>query len=547
MDSRAKFLLELGDKMFSQRSALVGLWQETALHFYPERADFYGDRGDEGSNFAEHLFSSYPVLARRQLGNLVSTMLRPRERPWFSVHVQDEDQDRDPANRRYLEYVDGVMRRAMYDPVTQSVKATKQADHDYITFGNAVIQVRPNANRDALFYQSHHIRDCVWSENAEGKVDHFQRKWRPTVRQLIQLFGDKVSQQVKDMEATEPERVVECRYIVCPPRLYRQDKGRRKPAKFTALYVECESQNVLQEIDRNWFGVVIPRWHTVSGSPYARSPATEAVLPDARTLQAVVRTLREAGEMHVNPPLAAVQEAIRSDIGYYAGGITWLDAEYDERLGAAIRPLVDGRPGTMPIGLDVAQDLRETVRNGFFLDILQLPEIGKDMTAYEVSRRVEEHVRSSAPLFEPIEEEYNAPLCNETFEVLKAEGAFGPPGMVPEGLRDADIRFTFQSPLRDVSERARSSQFIEGLGVLGQAAQIDPSQIANVEMTPAVRDSLAGIGWPATWLADPANVDAMRAQLQQQKTFQEGLGTLQAGTAIAKQAGDAAQQLQGVL
>jgi hypothetical protein len=42
-------------------------------------------------------------------------------------------------------------------------------------------------------------------------------------------------------------------------------------------------------------------------------------------------TLLEAGEKFTNPPMIAVQEAIRSDVAIYAGGITWVDKDYDER------------------------------------------------------------------------------------------------------------------------------------------------------------------------------------------------------------------------
>jgi len=63
----------------------------------------------------------------------------------------------------------------------------------------------------------------------------------------------------------------------------------------------------------------------------------------------MIRTLREAGEKHVDPPMIATVDALRSDIQLYAGGITTVDIEYDERTGEALRP-VDRNPGAMPIG-----------------------------------------------------------------------------------------------------------------------------------------------------------------------------------------------------
>ena len=84
---RAREVLRIGDAMFSDKEQLNSLWQELALNFYPERADFT-TRRDYGEEYSDHLFSSYPVLARRELGNMLSEFLRPEK--WFSIHVNDD-------------------------------------------------------------------------------------------------------------------------------------------------------------------------------------------------------------------------------------------------------------------------------------------------------------------------------------------------------------------------------------------------------------------------------------------------------------------------
>src|ERR1041385_7896288 len=149
MDSRARDLIKMGDGLFSQRSGLMALWQEIAEQLYPERADFTSQRS-EGALFADNLFGSYPLLARRELGNSFAAMLRPRNAPWFALHVQDEDQDKDKASREYLEWATQVQWRAVYDPEAKFVEATKQADHDVATFGNGVIWAGLNSDRSAL-------------------------------------------------------------------------------------------------------------------------------------------------------------------------------------------------------------------------------------------------------------------------------------------------------------------------------------------------------------------------------------------------------------
>jgi hypothetical protein len=537
-DSRARELIRIGKALYSDREDLLSLWQEIALNCYPERATFTTDES-KGAEFADHLFGSYPSMARRELGNSYSAILRPTNVPWFEAHVSDEDKDKHPPHRAYLEYLTRVMRRAMYDPPAQFVRSTKQADHDLAAFGNAALEARTSPDRSRLVYRSFHLRDVAWSENVTGLIDVVFRRWLPSARQLYELWPDKVSAEVKKANEKDPERKFSVLHMVVPTRLYQPDaKPLQKAQPFTCLYIEETSETVLEEVPEPWLSFVIPRWQTISGTPYARSPATEIALPDSRTFQAMVRTLREAGEMHVNPPMVAVTDAVRGDIQLFAGGVTAIDIEYDEKAGPALRALERGAPGTMPIGIEMANQVRDDIRLGYYLDKLQLPKIDpQKMTAYEFQKRIEQMAREGAPIFDPIEDDYNAPLCDLTFTIMKANGAFGPPSDVPAGLRGDNLKWNFRSPYREATEQAKAGLFIDGLQrVLGPAAQIDPAQLENIDLTQAVRDSLHGLGYPETWFKPP---DAV-AQKQMAKQRQEEMA---AGLAATGGAGQAAQSV----
>src|SRR3990167_7709997 len=541
MDTHALELIRQGDTLFGKRSGLLNLWQAIAENFYVERADFVGDR-TAGAEFASHLFGSYPVFARRELGNLFASMLRPRSLQWFSLHVTDKALDKDKETRAYLEYVDGVQWRAIYDAQSQFTNVMVQSDHDLATFGNAVIEISTNRDRAALLYRCHHLRDCAWSENADGAVDTLYRKWHPTARQLVALFPKTVSSETRKLAEKEPETTVDCCQAVVPKRTYQSD---RKPGKrtlpFTVFYIEKHSATILEETPEAWFRFVVPRWQRVSGSQYARSPATEIVLPDARTFQVVVRTLREAGEMHVNPPMVGVADALRSDIQLYPGGFTNVDIEFDNDLKNALAP-VESNPGTMPIGFEIAAALRDDIRLGFFLDKIKLPEISeRTMTAYAIQKRLEEHIRASAPLFEPIEDESSIPICNLTFEVLKANGAFGNPNDIPEKLDKARVEFQIRSPLRDVQDQAKAGLFADGLQrVLLPAAEVDQAQLANANLTVAVRESLTGLGWPAGWLGEEDAVREAQEALAEQKKMMAGIDAMKQGGEAAGMVGQGA-------
>lgn len=546
MDLRAKELIRIGKKLFDMKRDVDSLWQEICYNFYPERADFVARRS-RGDEFSDHLFSSYPSLARQELGNMLSTNLRPQSSKWFNMHVDKMELDENPAERKFLEGLTNIMWRAMYFPNTGLVRSTKQCDHDFVAVGNGVIMCTSNMAGNGLLYRNYHLKDCAWSENAEGKVDELHRKEMISVKKLCQMFPDTVSRDTKNKMKESPEEEIECRHVVLPTRQYEHKKPNGDDSQFTSLWIEIEQETILEEVAMDYFMYIVPRWQTIAGTVYGRSMATNIALPDGRTMQVVIRTLREAAEKYVDPPMVAVSEAIRGDIPLYPGGITYADADYDERLGEVLRPITQ-QSGNMPIGFEVAQALREDIRHAFFLDKITLPDpTNTDMTAFEVRRRMEEHIRGASPLFEPIEAEYSNPLCELTFNVMDSMGFF-PWEEMPESLSDADVEFKFLSPLSDMTDQTESAMFTDVLGrVLGPAAQIDESLLEIANLPVATRDAMKKAGWPEKWFKPPEAYEQRRKTMDQMEEAQQMAMLAGQGGQAAQMVGEGGQELTKLL
>jgi hypothetical protein len=533
MDSRAKEVVRIGNVLFERKRTVDSLRQEIALNFYPERASFTSKR-DDGEEFADHLFSSYPVLARRELGNMLDEFLFPEK--FFSIHVDDEGLDEADEERAYLERLTEIQYRAMTDPGASLITARHQSNHDIAAFGDAVIKFGLNLAGDGLMFRNYHLRDNAWAENAEGKVDCNHRNWNPTARQLKHHFRDKVSSEVTKAMEKDPEKEFLCRHVILPARQYEYKSKAGKKFSFVSLYVETESETVLEEVGLNYFCYVIPRWQTVSGSVFGTSMATGVLLPDGRTLQVVMRTLREAGESYVNPPMIAIADAIRGDLALYPGGVTTADMEYDERLGEVLRPVSKDRGG-FPIGMEIATALKEDIRAGFMLDKIQLPEIGKAMTATEVRRRVQEHIRASAPLAKPLQKEYNHPLCDGVFQVLTDGGAF-PIQDMPASLSGKDLKFKFRSPLDDLAEQNEGEIYLDIRDrFLLPAAQFDPSLLEIADLHTSTRDAMRAAGWKQKWFKPKEAVGEARVRQDEEAQAQKLAQDLATAGQVAEQGG----------
>lgn len=535
MDSRAQELIKQGDNLFTKRSSLLNLWQEEAEQFYPIRADFTSNI-TPGDDLTSHLSTSYPLLAFRDLSNSFSSMLRRRGTTWFGIRTGRDELDNGEA-LEWLEWATSVQYRQMYDKSAQFVRATKEGDSDFAAFGNAVISCEKNRDGTGLLFRNWHLRDVVWAENANGEVDTLHRRWKPTARDLKFVFKDKVHSAVnKQLEpGKDPYRTFECRHVMIPTeRAGDVPRGQKKFA-FRSYYIDVENQHVMEDVPSKLFRYVVPRWQTVSGSPYAYSPAAIAALPDARMIQAMTYTLLDAGEKAVQPPMIAQADMIKSTMELWAGGTTWVDSEYDERLGEALRPIPLDLRG-IPVGVDMARDAREMIASAFYLDKLNLPPAdGRDMTAYETSQRIQEYIRQALPLFEPVEAEYNGGLCMMAFETLLESNAFSSRQM-PAELSNANVEFKFTSPLQENEDRQDAQIYLETKALLADAAALDPSLLGMVDARKALRDALKGVGTPSRWTRSDDDIDELAAQRAAEMQGQQVLEGL-------TQAGEAAQSM----
>lgn len=527
-------LIEQSSQLFNKRSSLLSLWQTTADNFYPERADFTTVR-NLGEEFASNLMTSYPILARRDLGNAIGAMLRPSSKKWFHVRANNHEKLSVQA-RSWLEMAEARMRRVMQDRRSQFARATKEGDHDFATFGQCVIQTSLNKDGNGMLYRCWHLRDVAWAENADGIADSVYRKWRPTARELCSIFGDKAHTKVKECVTKEPFREFDVHHCIVPISSYHGENKFRTP--YVSVYYDADNKHIMEEVGLLTQEYTIPRWSTVSGSQYAYSPATVAALPDARLIQAMTRVLLEAGEKAVNPPMIAVQEAIRSDVAIYAGGITWVASEYDERLGEVLRPIANEKTG-IPLGVDLADRVRGMIAEAFFLNKIALPSPSSDMTAYEVGQRVQEYIRQAMPLFEPMETEYNSPICDKTFELMMRAGAFGPADAMPKDLHGAEVEFHFESPLHDAVEREKGQRFLEAKSMLADAIALDPNTADIMDAGAALRDVLEAIGVPAKWTRSEEVAQGMAASRAAQQQQNEMLAQLKQGAEIASTLGTA--------
>ncbi|RTM07415.1 MAG: hypothetical protein EKK31_11670 [Hyphomicrobiales bacterium] len=541
MEIRAKELVSIGDKLFAKKQQWDSLQQEVAEYIYPMRGDFT-QSFTLGDDFSADLMDSFQVQARETLGNTIGALLRQGD--WFKVQTGLKEIDEDPSNARWLEYATNHFRRLVYDRRANFVRSTNEADHDWVAFGNPVLSVEESPDRTHFLFRTWHPKECAWMLNQVGKIDHVQRHMPMTARSIKQRWPKaQLHQDIIQAAEKEPSKEFKIRHIVLPfEEIYGDDKAKRRQYKdnpFCSLYIDCEHEEVLGEGPLPVFNYIIPRWRTVSSFPQGFSPAAINSLPDVRMLQSLARILLEQGEKAVDAPMFARGEIFRDAVNRYAGGMTYVDLEADQKIQDAI--FTEQPSSGLSFGMEMKQDVRNLIAEAFLLNKIMLPPQQK--TAFETQARLEEYRRAILPFTGPIESEYHLPLLDVAFQMAVRNNAFNIDEM-PKALSDKDVTFTFEGPLNTAEGRQNVQAFQESLQIVAGAANIDKTVATLIDWQKATKDAVRGTQAPADWFNDEQTQQDAADQTNTVDGLAQAAAALKGGADVGKSVADASLALQ---
>lgn len=242
-----------------------------------------------------------------------------------------------------------------------------------------------------------------------------------------------------------------------------------------SLYILHEDQHILHEGGYEEMPYVAPRWVKAAGEVYGRGPGM-ATLPDVKMLQEMSKTVLKAAQKIVDPPLQLEDDSLLSPVRTVPGGLNFRRAGSEK-----IEPLMTG--ANIPIGLDMLQDVRTRIREGFFIDQLQLHQ-GPQMTATEVLQRTEEKLRLLGPVLGRLQSELLGPMIERVFGMLSRRGELPE---LPPVLEEANYNIEYVSPLARAQRQIEANGLLRVFEIGGPLAQFDPSSMQVIKGDETVR------------------------------------------------------------
>ena len=523
MEDYVKALVKRFEHIQAQRDNWDTHYQELGDYMLPRKADIVKKRS-RGEKRMEFIYDGTALQAVDLLSASLHGMLTSGASPWFHLDVKDTELNRDDEVREWLQDTSMRMMRAF----NQSNFETEVHELyvDLVVFGTGCMFVE--MDKGQIRCSTRHISEFYVQEEPYGIVDTVFRKYHISAVAAVQRFGiDGVSDHIKKLYEKTPDEQVELLHCVTP-RVERDIRKRdSKNMPYMSVHICMQTKMVMSEGGFEELPYVVPRFLKATGEVMGRSPAMVA-LPDVKMLNLMSKTIIQAAQKMIDPPLLVPDDGFLLPIRTQPGGLNFYRAGSRD----TITPLNTG--ANIPIGLSMEDQRRQAIRSAFYVDQL-LVGGSPNMTATEVIQRQEERMRVIGPVLGRLMNEMLRPLIDRVFALMLRENMFAPP---PEILQGQDVDIEYVSPLARAQKSSSLNNTLKALEVLMPLSQALPVG-DHIDPDGLVRHITDALGVPKTTLKSQREVNQVRQQrqeMQQQMAEREALSQDVADTAQAAQA-----------
>lgn len=508
------------------RTPWESLWQDCADYVLPRKNDIQS-KHSSGAKRNTQVYDSTAIYSNRILAAGLHGGLTSPSRPWFKLGLEDyELEEWDPV-KEWLEQVERIFSQVFYR--SNFYTEIHEAYLDMGAFGTPCIYVAQDPAK-GLRFSARHIAEIYIAQNHLGRVDTMFRRFANfTARQAMQKWSDAVGKRIRELAEKKPDEKVEIIHAVYPREERDTSKADARNMPFASVYVDVEGKHIIAEGGYKSFPFMVARWSKNANEVYGRSPAMDA-LPEILSANEARKTLLKAGHKAVDPPI------FLPDDGLLGGKVNLTPGATNYYRAGAGDIVIPNLAGNVPIGADMLQDMRERIKEMFFVNLFLAIINRRNMTATEVEEVAGEKMLLLGPTLGRLLSEIFDPLFDRAFEILWDAGHIPPP---PEELAGRSIHVEYISPLALAQKAAQVNSIVQTYQVGAVMAQMDPEVLDNLNHDQNLRTVAELSGMDQQGLRSLREVQALRqarAQAQQQELEKQDLERMTAIAATAAKA-----------
>lgn len=510
-------------------------WQDVADFVLPTR-DFYSRINSRGTQRRNRIYNSTAPEAAIQLAAAMEGMLFNTGIRWFELTTEDENINKLQEVREWL--YDSTNRMLSYFDNTKtsfSISGHETA-LDLVTFGTGVILVE---EKDGMLkFQARDLSGIYLNSDDSGGITDVFRSFSMPAWEVVQVFGeDSVSEETlkwaKDPDKQDKDiELIHHVYIRLEREYGKKDKTNKA---WGSCYIEVKRKQILREggFDENPYIVV--RWSKAPEETYGRGPAME-VLPTIRVVNAMARTILEASELAVRPPVVVGAGTMEGPIRTAPGSIMYVrqgTRDVPKPFNAGVNP---------GIGHELMDREEAKIEKAFFADRLSLPQNDR-MTATEIIERRQQGLMVVSPILSRLYAEWLNPVITRTFDWMLKKNKLLPP---PDALRGVPFKINYISPMAISRKSSVSQAFMAAMSAAQMLLQSDPTVMQNLDADGIFRSLMAQNNVDPSYIKTEQEVAQMRQQQQEQQQQSQALEQAQQAASAAKDGAQAATDLGGL-
>ena len=520
------------DNLKKKRSYYEQVWDLITKYVYPRRDAFGTDTDIRVKDIYDSTaLSSHSLMVDAFTGYLIS-----RSSPWFRLSIRDYKTSNDRALKGWLEDAEkgmyGELERAnFYDTIPTTIA-------DGTSIGTALIYAEEDEARGLINYVPRHPKEAYIAVDRYGKVDTVYRHFYQTGKQILEVFGEKaIPTNMLNQIKQAPFNSYEILHVVEPRVLRDEKKIDAKNKRYASIYILLGIGNadtssiILKEGGYDDFPYIVWRFKIASTEEYGRSYVWDA-LPDIIRANSVAKTLMEAAQLNVRPPLQYPAE-MKYNIEIVPNGMTPYTSP--ARL---IKPIQLGQ--NYPIGERVIMDLRNSIREqlkvDFFLLLSRIAQQKGEMTAREVIELAGEKAAVLGTIMGRINSELLDPILEKTLIMGLKAGRIPPPPKEYVSIIGRKMKIDYIGTMAQAQKRLQATQGIsQSLSQLLPLAQFYPGILDVIDQDKLGVEILERSGMP---------VDIIKTETEISEERKRKLALMQAMQASQNQQNQGGQGVQ---
>lgn len=515
------FLLRRQVTLENVRNQWKSLW-DLIFDYFPRRP-FLSTK--EGNPLGKQIYDGTPAGAAQILTDGMQGYLCSPSFDWFKVSLEPEQLDDLPGVRHWLQEVEKHLYYTLR--ISNFYSSMNEYFYDAATVGTATLYVEEDVGSGKVVFSCRHPEEIYIAEDRWGSVDSVMRKWRPTHRQILQIFGERnVPEDLRERYKSRPDERAEVTHWVIPRNDIQPWKIDRDNMPFKSVYLLPSAKRILRESGYRTMPYLVWRWRKNSSESYGRSPAADSIY-DIIGINKASKVSMIAGQGEAEPPVNAPEE-MEGRVRLVPNGVNYY--EDPARVITEIRR--HSNPGWL---VEERQRIQEIIERNFKVKYwLMLNEAEPKLTATQVMEMAGEKAAILGPNIGRLDAECIQPLFERVYDIEARAGRLPPP---PEILLRVGGQLNIQvmGPLAQAQKKLFQTQgILQSMEVIAPLYQMFPEIIDVIDPDVMVRELMQAHGFPQEAMRDPELVKRIREARAQQMAAQQAAENLQGISQAAK-------------